>query len=84
MIIQATDAKTASDKFIQIKNLITLAGGQAGITSTDETYNGTTITLVDVSSLAQLAAGAAGSGRQREPSGASATSRSPSPRRTIS
>jgi hypothetical protein len=62
LVLQAADAKTASDKFVQIQNLISLAGSQAGLKTTDETYSGTTITLIDLSGLSGLMGGSTGSG----------------------
>src|SRR5439155_8156112 len=54
------DAKTASDKLIQIRNLVTLVGSQAGLTIQDESYNGTTIGVIDLSWLAPLLLGTLG------------------------
>jgi hypothetical protein len=52
LVIRTPDSATATTKEEMITNLITLAGGSSrmGITNSDETYKGTTITLVSVPS----------------------------------
>jgi hypothetical protein len=62
------DAASAKQLFTQIKSFIALAGSQAGISSTDETYNGQTITIVDLGSLDGLSAFAGLRGLPVEPS----------------
>ena len=46
-IVKAADAATAETKLLQLKNLVALAGGSAGITVRTETYAGATITIFD-------------------------------------
>jgi hypothetical protein len=48
LVVRTPDSATATAKKIMLTNLISLAGGSYGLTSTEETYNGTTITLVSV------------------------------------
>ncbi len=48
LVVKTPDAAGATGKKIMITNLIALAGGSMGITSADETYKGTTITMVNV------------------------------------
>jgi hypothetical protein len=57
-----TDAAQARQLFTTLRSFLALGGAQAGITVTDETYNGQTITVVDLGSLRDLAglAGALG------------------------
>ncbi len=56
------DAAAAKQLFTTLRSFIALGGSQAGITATDETYNGQTITVVDLGDLQDLAglAGALG------------------------
>jgi hypothetical protein len=56
------DAAQARQLFTTLRSFLELGGSQAGITVTDETYNGQTITVVDLGSLRDLAglAGALG------------------------
>jgi hypothetical protein len=58
------DAAKARQLFTTLRSFLTLGGSQAGITVTDETYDGQTITVVDLGSLRDLAglAGALGGG----------------------
>jgi hypothetical protein len=49
------DAAAAKQFLTTIRSLLTLAGGQQGITVTDQDYNGTTITTVDLGSISSLA-----------------------------
>jgi hypothetical protein len=58
------DAAQARQLFTTLRSFLALGGSQAGITVTDETYNGQTITVVDLGSLRDLAglAGALGGG----------------------
>jgi hypothetical protein len=60
LVVKATDANTAADKLVQLRNLISIAGSQAGITPTEEIYNGTKITVIEVGDLLRLLAGEAG------------------------
>ena len=48
LVIKTPDNKTAAGKKAMITNLISLAGSAYGITQTDETYKGTTITTIRV------------------------------------
>jgi hypothetical protein len=50
-----TDAAAAERLFNQLKGFIQLGGAQAGLSVTEEQYNGTTITVVDLSGLSGLA-----------------------------
>jgi hypothetical protein len=49
LVVKTPDAATATSKKAMITSLIALAGGSMGITSADETYKGTTITMVSMS-----------------------------------
>ena len=48
-----TDPQDATQLFTSLRNLVALGGGQ-GITITDETYNGATITVIDLGSIGDL------------------------------
>jgi hypothetical protein len=48
LVIKTPDNDTAVGRKAMITNLISLAGTSYGITETDETYKGTTITMIDV------------------------------------
>ena len=48
IVVKTTDSATATAKEAMITNLITLSSASTSITSTEETYKGTTITLVSV------------------------------------
>lgn len=48
LVVKTPDGATATSKKAMITNLIALAGGSLGITSADETYKGTTITMVSM------------------------------------
>jgi hypothetical protein len=50
-----TDKAAADRLFNMLKGFIQLGGGQAGLSVSDEDYNGTTITVVDLSGLKGLA-----------------------------
>jgi len=54
LVIQAKDADAASTKLLQLKNLVSLVGGASGISISDETYNGTTITVIDAGEVSRL------------------------------
>jgi hypothetical protein len=58
-VIQAKDAEAASDKLLQLKNLVSLLGGSAGFSVADHTYNGTTITVIDAGDAARITGGMA-------------------------
>ena len=49
------DAAAAKQFLTTVRSLLTLAGGQQGITVSDEDYAGTTITTVDLGSISKLA-----------------------------
>jgi predicted RNA-binding protein YlqC (UPF0109 family) len=49
-----TDPAKAKSFFTSIKSLVALGGAQAGATVREETYNGTTITIIDVGDIAAL------------------------------
>ena len=46
IVAQTTDATASAGLFAELKNLASLAGGQAGITVRTESYDGQTITIV--------------------------------------
>ena len=48
VVVQTTDAKTASDKLDLVRTLVAASGG-SGVSSTDETYKGVTITTLRTS-----------------------------------
>lgn len=58
------DANAANQLVTTLKGFVTLAGAQSGMTLSEETYNGTTITVVDLGSARDLMgmAGAMGGG----------------------
>jgi hypothetical protein len=62
LVILPTDKAAADRLFTSLRNMLSLAGGGAGVTIRDETYNGSTITIVDLGDLHDLAgmAGAMG------------------------
>ena len=53
VVVEATDASTASAKVASIANLVTLAGGSLKITASDEAYKGVTITTIHVPANSQ-------------------------------
>jgi hypothetical protein len=59
LIIAPSDSAAADRLLTSLKTFISLGGAQQGITIHEETYNGTTITIVDVGDLGSLA-GASG------------------------
>ena len=61
IIIHPDDAAAAGSLFTQLRSLLGLAGGSSGITVSDESYNGATITTVDLSGLAPLLSQSMGS-----------------------
>jgi hypothetical protein len=48
LVVETTDAATASSKVALVNTAITFGGRLYGITSHDETYKGSTITIVDI------------------------------------
>jgi hypothetical protein len=60
LIVTPTDPAAAQKLFTALRAFIALGGGQQGITVTDEEYNGTKITIVDLGDVSKLA-GASGS-----------------------
>jgi hypothetical protein len=60
VLVQTTDAKTATAKLDLVRTLITASGG-AGLASTDETYKGVTITTLRTSGGVAVAPGMTGS-----------------------
>jgi hypothetical protein len=46
LVVQTTDASTAQGKVALLTNAVALAGGTLGLTSSSETYNGHTITVI--------------------------------------
>jgi hypothetical protein len=61
LIVEPTDAAAATRLFTSLRTFITLGGDQVGATIRDETYNGTTITIVSLSDLSKLSGIAGGS-----------------------
>jgi Protein of unknown function (DUF3352) len=61
LVFTSTDAAAAQSLFSSLRNAAALGGAQAGIKITDETYNGATITTIDVGDIQDLM-GAAGAG----------------------
>jgi hypothetical protein len=55
LLIVPTDRSAADRAFTSLRTLISLGGAQAGITVTDESYAGATITTVDLGDIASLA-----------------------------
>ena len=51
IVITPTDAAAAEQLFTKLRGLLALAGGQAGITVTDEQYGGTTVTTIHLGNL---------------------------------
>ena len=54
LIIQPTDRAKAEQVLTSLRNLAALGGGPAGITVTDESYAGATITTVDLGEIESL------------------------------
>lgn len=54
LIVAPTDKAAAERLFTALRTFIALGGGAQGITTRDETYNGATITTVDLGDLAKL------------------------------
>jgi hypothetical protein len=54
VIVVPTDKAAAAQLFTSLRSFIALGGDQAGITIKDETYNGVTITIVDLGDLSKL------------------------------
>lgn len=52
IVVQAKDAAGADAKLTQLKNLVALAGATLGITTSEEIYGGTAITVIDLGSAA--------------------------------
>jgi hypothetical protein len=55
VVIVPTDRAAAERLFTSLRTLVSLGGSTMGITVRDETYAGTTITIVDLGDLASLA-----------------------------
>ncbi len=60
LVVVPTSSADAGRLFTQLRGFIELAGGGSGITITDESYNGATISVVDLGGLGGLAGAAAG------------------------
>ena len=54
LIVAPTDKAAAQHLFTSLRSFIEIGGAQQGVTVRDETYNGTTITIVDVGDIAKL------------------------------
>jgi hypothetical protein len=48
VVVKTPDSTTAAGKKALVTTIVSLAGASYGITETDETYNGTTITMVSI------------------------------------
>lgn len=59
VVIQARDAAAAETRLLQLKNLVALAGGDAGATVSDETHDGTSITIIDIGDAVNFMGGRA-------------------------
>jgi len=59
LIVAPTDRAAAEHLFTSLRSFIALAGSQQGLAVRDETYNGTTITIVDLGDIRERS-GAAG------------------------
>jgi hypothetical protein len=59
IVITPTDAAAAEQLFTKLRGLLALAGGQAGVTVTDEEYAGTTVTTIHLGNLQGVEAFAA-------------------------
>ena len=57
LVIVPNNAAAAAKLLSQLKAFIQLGGAQAGLSVTEEDYNGATITVIDLSGLAGLAGG---------------------------
>ena len=60
LIVAPTDKAAATHLFTSLRSFIAIGGAQQGITVKDETYNGTTITIVDLGDLTKLTGNAVG------------------------
>lgn len=70
LIIAPTDKAAAGRLFTALRTFIALGGGALGVTTRDETWNGTTITIVDLGDLARFTGMAGGTaGRLPLPAG---------------
>jgi hypothetical protein len=61
IVIRPDDAAAAQQLFTELRTMLGLAGVSAGVSVTDEAYNGATITTVDLSALAPLLQSSMGS-----------------------
>jgi hypothetical protein len=69
LIAIPTDKAAAEHLFTSLRSFIALAGAQQGLSVSDETYNGTTITTVDLGDLATLTGGTGAAGSIPLPTG---------------
>ena len=60
LVVVPTSSADADRLFTQLRGFIELAGGGTGIKITDESYNGETISVIDLGGLGGLAGAAAG------------------------
>ncbi len=67
LVVATSDEKVAAAKLTQLRSLLALAGGSAGITVTDESYGDGTITIIDLGDLRALAGAAGASGTTGTP-----------------
>lgn len=56
LVIAPTDKATAERLFTSLRTLVSLGGATLGVSVRDETYNGATITIVDLGDVSDLAA----------------------------
>ncbi len=54
LVILPTDKTSAARLFTSLRNVVALGGAEAGVTIRDESYNGATITIVDLGDLSKL------------------------------
>ena len=67
LVFTPSDVAAAQGLFASVRNALAFGGAQAGITIADESYNGATITTIDVGNIQDLL-NAAGAGRFVGPS----------------
>jgi len=60
LVVTPTDPEAAKRLFDQLKAFIAFGGGSSGLKATDQDYNGTTITSLDLAGLDSMVGGASG------------------------
>lgn len=58
VLIRAKDAEEASNRLLQLRNLVSLLGGSSGITVTDEMHGDTSVAVYDFGAAAGVTGGA--------------------------